>query len=74
MNLMYDKYPEIGDKFFAIFSDGSGGSLFMRIDDFQGDMQFLNAEGDDYTQENMDDYLYWQKLPEYVTFWFENRL
>jgi hypothetical protein len=71
---MFDKYPKVGQKFFAIFNDGSGGGLYIRLDnDLDGNMAFLNAEGDHCSELNMDDYLYWFEVPDKVKFWFEDK-
>lgn len=59
--------PEVGKKFVAFYSDGGGASLFKRV----GTKLFIGADGEKYTDENMDVYFYWQYLPDNFEFWYE---
>ena len=59
--------PKQKQKFVAFLHDGSGCKMFVCIK--QG--SFLDANGEIYTEENMEAYLFWIPLPKDYEFWFE---
>lgn len=76
LETFYTSKPE--GKFIALFSDGSGGSLFWRLDDDEnGNMVYCDHEGDlipDPETYFIDaGYNNWIPLPDNFEFWFEGR-
>jgi len=67
-----ERLPDVGQKFIALYDDGSGANLYLRIDDaLTGDPLYLSADGMDDFSETMDNYLYWIPLPDDYKFSFE---
>ncbi len=72
--LMKDNMPT--GKFIALYSDGSGGNLFWRLDDDESGLPvYCDHDGDllpDPETYLVDSgYLYWIELPDNYKFWFE---
>lgn len=56
--------PPDGVTFVALYNDGFGCNVFKR----QGN-DFYTAEGDIYSEENMDNYVVWIKCPDCFILW-----
>ncbi len=54
-------------KFVALYNDGSGATIYQRLEN--GDL--IDSEGELYTDENLDSYLYWIPLPDDFKLWWE---
>lgn len=65
--LFAEEFPKIKQKFVAFYHDGSGCDMYICV----GNKKFLDAKGEEYTEENMDNYLFWIPLPADYEFWFE---
>ena len=63
---MIEKEPKEGDRFVALYNDGSGARLFEII---KGEL--FEAEGGDEPchGEELDNYFYWALLPDDFKFW-----
>lgn len=64
--LFQEQMPPKGTKFVAIFNDGSGSDLFVRLDSGE----YINCCGDEASDEMLDDYLFWHEAPN-MKLWFE---
>lgn len=63
----FDALPDVGHKFIALYSDGSGAVMFWRHDD-----GFIDQDGEDHAALNWrKDYDRWAYLPD-LEFWCEN--
>lgn len=67
--LMATNKPHKGVKFVALYNDGSGGSLFCRLDN--GD--YTDDKLDYIGEEVFDDYLLWCEVPQDYLFFGEDR-
>lgn len=65
--LFATEMPKPKQKFVAFYHDGSGCDMFVCIK--QG--VFLNPNGEEYTEENMESYLFWIPISTDYEFWFE---
>ena len=71
MNYFHEKLPEIGQKFVAVFDDGSGAYLFKRIED-DDEPQFIDNDNVINGTERMhENFLFWLPLPDDFMLWFE---
>ena len=66
-NLMAEGYPPKGSKFVVLYNDGSGADMIMRLDSGE----YIGCAGEDFTDENLDNYLFWALVPEGFEFWYE---
>lgn len=66
--LFQEKMPPKGAKFIAVFSDGSGANMFLRLDNDQ----YIDCEGNEFSEQVLDDYLFWCEAPN-IKFWFEHK-
>jgi len=64
---LHDDQPPVGCKFIALYSDGSGATMF-----FRHDGGFIDCEGDDYGAMS-DSYDLWTELPQDKEFYCEIR-
>jgi hypothetical protein len=64
----FDTTPEVGRKFIALYNDGSGSNMFVRLDD-----TYIDTDGDEYYEFDDGSYIFWAYLPEKYEFWCENR-
>ena len=63
----FDQMPEVGQKFIALYNDGSGAAMFWRHDD-----GFISHDGDEYPHDtSWKNYDRWAYLPD-LEFWCEN--
>jgi len=74
--MMYTFYTDAPKgKFIALFSDGSGGNLFWRLDDQDGLSVYCDADGeivpDPETYFFDAGYSHWLPIDENYEFWFE---
>jgi len=69
--LMYDKQPKPGCRFIALFNDGSGSQMFIRVGDKVCTPTDCKEDNDWYDLEYLDNFLYWYPLPEGFKFWGE---
>lgn len=67
MKLMYIEKPQLGQKFCALYNDGSGARLYM-IDD-SGEMH--SSEGELENIEYLDNFSHWFAIPDSYKFWME---
>ena len=58
MNLMYDKEPT-NCRFVAVYSDGSGASMFLAKDGYIYDTDLVLQD-----KAVLDDYMYWVAMPD----------
>lgn len=61
-----DQLPEVGSKFIATYSDGSGAAMFFRHDE-----GFIDSDGDDFATLG-DQFGEWTYLPRGFELWCEN--
>lgn len=60
--------PPPGCKFIALFNDGSGSGMF-----FRHDGGYIDSDGDEYSDLNLESYDLWIELPQGKEFWCELR-
>lgn len=62
--------PKKGSKFVAFWHDGSGATLFIRLDDGS----YLEGDGEPYAGDFFESgYHSWEYLPDSFELWFEQR-
>ena len=71
MNYFHEKLPEIGQKFVAVFADGSGAELFLRIDSNRDTAVYIHHDGIEDCDLDEQNYLFWLPIPDDFTLWFE---
>lgn len=59
--------PKPRQKFVAFLHDGSGCKMFV----CKNKGLFIDAQGEEYTEENMEAYLFWMPITNFYEFWFE---
>ncbi len=70
LKMLTSQTPKENSRFVAFFHDGSGATLFVRLDDGT----YLEAEGDEYSGDLFDaGYSHWEYLPDNFQLWFEQR-
>ena len=73
MNYFHETLPKIGQKFVAVYDDGSGAHLFKRAEDDVDDPLFVGMNGEVEWDLEWQGYLFWLPLPDDFTLWFEGR-
>lgn len=72
LNLIYDKdnKPSDGEKFIALYNDGSGASLFQ----MKENEKIIDTDGVEYSDYEVlpeAGYWYWLPIPDDYKFWYE---